>query len=82
MDIQLLLIKDFIISKNDKFICKGTLENGVFYLYRNISHLLDTKLTQPNHKRIKLSTDETYLWHLPLGHINLIGLKDWYVTDL
>ena len=37
--------KDFIISKNDKFVCKGTLENDLFYLHRNISHLLDTELT-------------------------------------
>ena len=47
--------KTFIISKDDKFVCKGTLENGLFYLHRNISHLLDTELTQPNHKRVKLS---------------------------
>ena len=47
--------KDFIISKNNKFVCKGTLENGLFYLHRIISHLLDTELTQPNHKRVKLS---------------------------
>ena len=31
--------KKFIISKDDKFFCKGTLENGLFYLHRNISHL-------------------------------------------
>ena len=37
--------KVFIISKNDKVICKGTLENGLFFLHRNISHLLDTELT-------------------------------------
>ena len=53
--------KDFIISKNNKFVCKGTLKNGIFYLHRNISHLLDTELSQPNHKRVKLSKDETYL---------------------
>ena len=47
--------KKFIISKDDKFVCKGTLENGLFYLHRNISHLLDTELTQHNHKRVKLS---------------------------
>ena len=53
--------KDFIISKNNKFIYKGTLENGLFFLHKNISHLLDTELTEPNHKRVKLSIDETYL---------------------
>ena len=46
--------KVFIISKNDKLVCKGILENGLFYLHINTSHLLDTKLTQPNHKRVKL----------------------------
>ena len=34
--------KVFIISKNDKIICEGTLENGLFILHRNISHSLDT----------------------------------------
>ena len=53
--------KSFIISKNDKIICKGTLENGLFFLHRNISHSLNTELTEPNHKRVKLSIDETYL---------------------
>ena len=67
--------KDFIISKNNKFICKGTVENGLFFLLRNISHLLDTETMEPNHKRVKLSKDETYLWHLRLGHINLNRIK-------
>ena len=67
--------KVFIISKNDKIICQGTLENGLYFLHRNISHSLDTEITEPNHKRVKLSTDETYLWHLRLGHINLNRIK-------
>ena len=40
-----------------------------------ISHSLDTELTEPDHKRVKLSIDETYLWHLRLGHINLNRIK-------
>jgi transposase InsO family protein len=67
--------KVFIISKNDKIICQGTLENGLYFLHRNISHSLDTEITEPNHKRVKLSKDETYLWHLRLGHINLNRIK-------
>ncbi|KAK0571587.1 hypothetical protein LWI29_018521 [Acer saccharum] len=67
--------KSFIISKNDKIICKGTLENDLFFLHRNISHSLDTELTEPNHKRVKLSKDETYLWHLRQSHINLNRIK-------
>ena len=41
--------KVFIISKNDKVICKGTLENGLYFLHRNISHSLDTEITEPTH---------------------------------
>ena len=37
--------------------------------------MLDTEITEPNHKRVKLSKDETYLWHLRLGHINLNRIK-------
>ena len=51
--------KVFIISKNDKIICQGTLENGLYFLHRNISYSLDTELTEPNYKRVKLSIDET-----------------------
>ena len=29
--------KKFIISKDDKFVCKGTLENGLFYLQKYLS---------------------------------------------
>ena len=37
--------------------------------------MLDTELTQLNHKRVKLSKDETYLWHLRQSHINLNRIK-------
>ena len=49
--------------------------NGLFFLHRNISHSLDTQTMEPNHKRVKLSKDETYLCHLRLGHINLNRIK-------
>ncbi|KAL5760753.1 hypothetical protein ACOSP7_019243 [Xanthoceras sorbifolium] len=64
--------KGFIISKNNKFICKGTLENDLFYLHKNISHILDT---ESNYKRVKLLKDKTYLWHLCIGHINFDRIK-------
>ena len=51
------------------------LTNGLYFLHRNISHSLDTEIMEPNHKRVKLSKDETYLWHLRLGHINLNKIK-------
>ena len=65
---------------------RSTLENGLYFLHRNISHSLDTEITEPNHKRVKLSKDETYLWHLRLGHINLNRIKrlvsDGLLNDL
>ncbi|KAL5823246.1 hypothetical protein ACOSQ4_021146 [Xanthoceras sorbifolium] len=67
--------RGFIIIKNNKFVCKGTLENDLFHLYKNISNLLDTESTESNHKRVKLSKYETYLWHLRLSHINLDRIK-------
>ncbi|XP_075515579.1 uncharacterized protein LOC142550225 [Primulina tabacum] len=56
------------ITLNKALICKGHLNNDLYVLKHDDSSLHHIE----SNKRIKLSpTNETYLWHLRLGHINL-----------
>ena len=64
-----------IIGRNGLTICTGNSENNL-YVLRPLTHksLLNTemfKVEKPKTKRPKISHDDTYLWHLRLGHINL-----------
>jgi hypothetical protein len=53
---------------NNSLICQGYLNNDLYVLKPTYSSLYHTKYN----KRIKLSpTNETLLWHLRFGHINL-----------
>lgn len=66
-----------IIARNGLTICTGNSENNL-YVLRPLtnSSLLNTemfKVERPKTKRQKISHDDTYLWHLRLGHISL----DW-----
>ena len=63
------------ISRNGLNICSTHLENGLYTLRPNEKSLLNTemfKVEQPKAKKQKVSSEnETYLWHLRLGHVNL-----------
>ena len=64
-----------IIGINGLTICIRNIENNL-YVLRPLTHrsLLNTemfKVEKPKTKRPKISHDDTYLWHLRLGHINL-----------
>src|SRR5215813_10603297 len=64
-----------IISRNGLTISIGNSENNL-YVLRPLTHstLLNTemfKVEKPKTKRQKISQDDTYLWHLRLGHISL-----------
>ncbi|XP_075504433.1 putative mitochondrial protein AtMg00300 [Primulina tabacum] len=60
------MVVDIILNK--ALICKGHLNNDLYVLKQDDSSLHHIE----SNKRIKLSpTNETYLWHLRLGHINL-----------
>ena len=54
---------------------KRSLSNGLYYLHPKCLSLYDTEIIEPNHKRLRLFINETYLWHLRLGHINLDRIK-------
>ena len=63
------------IQKNKTFICSGTLIDDLYYLSPKTNYLHDTEVVHNEHshksKKQKISsTNETYLWHLRLGHIN------------
>ena len=67
---------EIIISRNGFEICHACLDNGLYILRPNESFTFNTemfKIANPqSNKRQKVSHDnETYLWHLRLGHISL-----------
>ena len=67
---------DIVISRNGLDICQAKPKNGLYVLRPierslNNSELFKVKHLKSN-KRQKVShSDNTYLWHLRLGHINL-----------
>ena len=67
--------KVVIISRKGLNICSVILDNGLYFLRPTFNTLLNTemfKVEQPKSKKQKISPDDnTYLWHLRLGHINL-----------
>ena len=62
-----------VIKKNKSFVCSGTLDDNLYYLFPKINSLHNTKLNNESnyHKKIKLSPNEMYLWHLHLSHISI-----------
>ena len=79
-----------IISRNGFEICQAKPENGL-YLFRPDKRQLNNselfKVAHPKPKRQNVSpSDDTYLWHLRLGHINLDRItrlvKDGPLRDL
>ena len=67
--------KCVIISRNGVNIFSANLANCLYTLRPNNQSLLNTelfKVEQPKSKKQKISQDnDTYLWYLRLGHINL-----------
>ena len=69
-------INSVTIYKNGMTICSGYVDNRIYFIKPIFNNLLQTemfKVTEPSLKRRKISShdNETYLWHLRLGHINL-----------
>ena len=67
---------EIVISRNGLDICYEKLENGLYILWltkRSLNNSELFKVEQPkSNKRQNVShSDNTYLWHLRLGHINL-----------
>ena len=64
-----------IISRSGLNICTGFIDSGLYMIRPKSNSLLNIEMfrvEQPKHKRQKISHDnDTYLWHLRLGHINL-----------
>ncbi|MCQ7016867.1 DDE-type integrase/transposase/recombinase, partial [Clostridioides difficile] len=64
-----------VISMDGQFICSGTMENSLYVLKPitpTMQHM-EINNTSSNHNKRKApsSMNQTYLWHLRLGHINL-----------
>ena len=64
-----------VISRNGLNICHANNENGLYILRPNKRMLLNTELFRVEHPKPKKQkifyNDDTYLWHLRLGHKSL-----------
>ena len=72
----LVIFKDNVVIKNDNvFICSSNIVNGLYILTSDKHELYNSELENNSHvkslKRNFPSTNDAYLWHLRLGHINL-----------
>ena len=70
-----VILKENIVIKKDKmFICSGNIVDGLYILTPNKHELYNSELDNNSHvkslKRKFPSTNDAYLWHLRLGHIN------------
>ena len=68
------------ISYDGRIICDAQLYNGLYVISPENKFAFNVemfKVAKPtSNKRIKVSNDdETYLWHLRLGHININRLE-------
>ena len=76
---------EIVISSNGLDICHEKPKNGLYVLRSTERLLNNSELFKAEHpksnKRQKVShSDNTYLWHLRLGHINLDRIN-WLVKD-
>ena len=60
---------DVQISRNGKFICSGSAYSNLYYIHPISNQVNNTEAEQSSKKR-KCSSNDSYLWHLRLGHIN------------
>ena len=62
------------IFHNKRLICSGTLEDNLYHLSPMIHSMHDTVINNDEHthlsKKRNISSNQCYLWHLRLGHIN------------
>ena len=66
-----VILKDNVVIKKDKvFICSGNIVDGLYILTPDKHEELDRNSHVKSLKRKFPSTNEAYLWHLRLGHIN------------
>ena len=76
-----VILKDNVVIKKDKvFICSGNIVDGLYILTPDKHELYNFELDNNSHvkslKRKFPSTNDAYLWHLRLGHINSTEFKD------
>ena len=70
-----VILKDNVVIKKDKvFICSGNIVDGLYILTPDKHELYNFELDNNSHvkslKRKFPSSNDAYLWHLHLGHIN------------
>ena len=75
-----ILNDNVVIKKSKVFICSGNIVDGLYILTPDKHELYNFELDNNSHvkslKRKFPSTNDAYLWHLRLGHINSTEFKD------
>ena len=71
----------FFIKYDDKLICVGMLVDNLYML--ELIAPVQVNLYESNHKRKEISSvNQTQLWHLRLGHINLERIRRLVTSGL
>ena len=63
-----------VIKRNRKIICSGTLEGNLYTLKPKTPTMqkeINSSSSKSNKRKEPSKMNQTYLWHLRLGHINL-----------
>ena len=62
------------IYRNGDIVCSGTRNSSLYFLHPTISALHNVETENPN-KRKASQINDTYLWHLKLGHKNPMRIR-------
>ena len=74
---NVFLDRNVSIMMNKRVICSGTLQDNLYIIYPSqpalqLQHrVLNNTSSNSNKRKEPSSLNQTYLWHLRLGHINL-----------
>jgi hypothetical protein len=58
------------ISRDGEILCTGHIYGNLFYI-NPINSQINNSQSDPVNKKRKANINDSYLWHLRLGHINL-----------
>jgi hypothetical protein len=68
-DYSIFFHSDISISRDGNIICFGNMY-GNFFFVNSINHQINNTQNEPNNKKRKTTSKDSYLWYLRLGHIN------------
>jgi hypothetical protein len=68
------ILRNTVVKKGNLFMCSDIIIDGLYIITLD-SYVVNNSVIEPTHNALSLkrkipSTNEAYLWHLRLGHIN------------